>query len=284
MTHRQTRLFGALLALTIAAVPSGAFAQAAPSDAPSYVDSAAARDQETIHGRVASFDGVDNLQVDDDRGFVDTVHLQPDTIVNGGTELRPGVTVTIVGVAQGSVFAANRIDVGDGPPSDQPPAVPAAAGTVVTGVIAIVLDSKDAYVGEAVALNNVSSSDGSIAGATLLGTVTQVTPPGQGRNAQLRMHFDSLQRADRTTEPIDGVVLSVDVQTKSNAAKEIGGAVVGMLAGNALAKTLLGASGGGLIGAVGGYLIAKDNRADVVIPANSAVTVQVVRLRRRQAN
>ena len=56
------------------------------------------------------------------------------------------------------------------------------------------------------------------------------------------------------------------VKTKSNAAKEVGGALLGMLAGSALGS-IFGVGGGGIIGAVGGYFVAKDNRSDVVIPA-----------------
>jgi hypothetical protein len=175
-------------------------------------------------------------------------------------------------------------DAGDQPPGPPPPpqqGPPPAPDRVLTGVIGISLDSKSAYAGEPVTLNNVSSFDGAVSGAAMDGTVTDVTPPGQGRNAQIRMHFDSLRFPDGTATRIDGVVVSVDVKTKSNAAKEAGGALVGMLAGNALGKVLLGASGFGLIGAVGGFLIAKDNRADVVIPANTGVTVRLVPSRRQ---
>jgi hypothetical protein len=143
------------------------------------------------------------------------------------------------------------------------------------------LDSKTAYVGQEVALRNVASADGTIRGATLSGTVTEVRRAGQGSNAQIRIHFDSMSRGDGTRVPIDGVVDSMQAQTKSNAAKEAGGALLGMLAGNALLTTLFGLSGGGIIGAVGGYLIAKDNRADVVIPANTAIDVQLLTPRRQ---
>ena len=105
--------------------------------------------------------------------------------------------MTIVGVARGSVFAADRIDVA----VQQPPA-PSATGSppaALTGTIGTSLDSKSAYVGEPVVLHDVSSADGEIAGATLRGTVTDVTPPGQGRNAQIRMHFDTLRLRDGST-------------------------------------------------------------------------------------
>jgi hypothetical protein len=302
MQRLQIQVFGGLLALAVAVTPIGALAQSAPSDMPSYASPATAgpaapSDQETIHGNIASVDAADSLQVNDDRGFVDSVQLQAGTVINpGGAQLQPGMTVTIAGVARGSVFAANRIDIADamsGPPPQQagmaPPMPPAmgppppqsAPGAVLTGSLGMSLDSKHSFVGENVVLTNVSSVDGAIAGATLSGTVTDVTPPGQGRNAQVRIHFDSLRMSDGTTSHIDGIVVAMKVKTKSNAAKEIGGAFLGMLAGNAIGKTLFGVSGGGLVGAVGGFMIAKDNRSDVVIPAESAVTVQLVNPRRQ---
>jgi hypothetical protein len=156
-----------------------------------------------------------------------------------------------------------------------------APGTALTGTISTGLDSKTAYVGEDVVANNVSSSDGSIRGATLQGAVTRVVRAGQGRNAQLGVHFNYLRLSNGRVYPVNGVVQSMQVNTKSNAAKEAGGALVGMLAGNAIAKTVLGAKGGGIVGAVGGYLIARNNRADVTIPANSTVSVTLVSPRRQ---
>jgi hypothetical protein len=242
---------------------------------------------------VASFDpNSGNLQLNDDRGFVDTVQFGQNTVVRpGNAQLQPGTVVTIVGSAQGSVFAADSVDVagpavaGPVPPAPpQPPAPPLgpppATGNVLTGLIDASLDSKSAYAGESVTLYNVASSDGAIVHATLIGRVTDVTPAGEGRNAQVRMHFDRLRLLDGSETPIDGIVVSVEVRTKSNAAKEIGGALIGMLAGNALGKAL-GINGGGIVGAAGGFLIAKDNRANVVIPADSAVTVQLVNPRRQ---
>jgi hypothetical protein len=282
MKSRQpTTIFVMLLTLALAAQPIGAIAQSAG---------------ETIHGQIASIDDANALQVNDDRGFVDSVQLQPGAIINPrGTRLAPGMTVTISGVNRGSFFGANEVDVGDaavsqGPPQQvfprqapPPDAYPpqSAAPTEVTGTLATPLDSKNAYAGEQVVLTNVASADGSMNGATLIGTVTDVTHAGQGRNAQIMLHFDSLRRPNGRSVPIDGVVVSMNVKTKSNAAKEAGGALLGMLAGNAVLKTLFGLSGGGIIGAIGGYLVAKDNRSDVVIPADTAVTVQLVPSRRQ---
>ena len=279
------------LAVLIAAftlLPVGVVAQSGPP--PSYARPAADAPPETIHGRIAAFDGEQNIQVNDDRGFVANVRVRRSTIVQpNGMHLASGMRVTIVGVNRGSVLAANEIDVLVDRPQQQPPVRAAGAtvaappaGTELTGILGGALDSKSAYAGQPVALTNVASRDGAVSGATLLGMVTDVTHPGQGRNAQIRIHFETLRFADGTTAPVDGVVASMQVSTKSNAAKEVGGALVGMLIGNAVAKTILGVSGGGVVGAIGGYVIAKDSRADVTIPAQTAITVRLADPRRQE--
>jgi hypothetical protein len=273
----QQRTTAAALGAALALAPLGAFAQTAGP--------------ETVHGTIASYDGASNLTLNDDRGFVDTIHVDPQTAVNAnGTQLRPGMTVTIVGVNRGNALAATEIDV-EGAPEPQPPsaaqplpdAPPGTAmhATSASGYIDASIDSGSAFVGQRVRLVDVTSPGGEIAHATALGEVVAVTPAGQGRNAQIALHFDTLRLPDGSTVPIDGNVEHMQVNTKSNAGKEAGGALLGMLAGNALAKTLFGLSGGGLIGAVGGFLVAKDNRSNVVIPAQSLVTLSVAPPRRQ---
>lgn len=281
LLRRRARIFTALLVLAAtAAVPVTALAQPDSSGVPSYARPNTPSGEETIHGRIASIDGPESLQVRDDRGFVDNVQLVPGTIITpAGTRLLPGMIVAIAGTNRGLAFAARRIDLPAQAVGVAPP--PPLAGTELTGVIGTALDSKSAYVGEPVVLSNVSSDDGTIAGATVTGTVSHVTTAGQGRNAEIELHFDSLQLRSGTVYPVDGVVASMQVNTKSNAVKEVGGALLGMLAGNAIAKTTLGVGGGGIVGAIGGFLIAKDNRSDVVIPAATAVTVRLVNPRRQ---
>lgn len=283
-TRGRPAALAALLVVAAAVAPMCALAQSGASGAPSYA--VPPTPQETIRGRVASFDGAHNLQLNDDRGFVDNVRVGNQTVIApNGTRLQPGMRVTIVGVNRGSVFAAVRIEAQQTSAAAPPPGTAAGPppGTELKGIIGTSLDSKNAYVGESVVLTNVSSLDGAVTGATLSGTVTNVVHPGQGRNAQIGIHFDSLRLPDGTTYPIDGEVASMQVNTKNNAAKEVGGALAGMLVGNALAKTVLGVSGGGIVGAVGGFLVAKDNRTDVTIPANTAITVRLV-VPRRQAD
>jgi hypothetical protein len=109
----HTRLFATLVALVAVALPAGAFAQSAAPDAPSYASAAPSYGtaNETIHGRISSFDGAYNLQVRDERGFMDNVQLQQGTVINPtGIRLAAGMAVTIHGVNRGTAFAANQID------------------------------------------------------------------------------------------------------------------------------------------------------------------------------
>ena len=160
-------------------------------------------------------------------------------------------------------------------------AQPPAPGTTLTGTLGTGVDSRTGYVGEDVAISNVSSSDGSIRDAVLTGTVVAVQHAGQGTPGKIRVHFDNLRLADGRDYAVNTEITSMQKTTKNNALKEVGGALAGMLVGNAVTKTIFGIGGGGLIGAAGGFLIAKNNHEDVVIPSNSQVTVQVVSPRRQ---
>jgi hypothetical protein len=109
---RTFRIFAALLGLAAFAAPLTAFAQetaAAPS-APSYARPPA-NGEETIHGRINTFDGKYHVEVRDDRGFVDNVELHQGTVINPtGLQLQQGRRVTIMGYNRGRAFAANEID------------------------------------------------------------------------------------------------------------------------------------------------------------------------------
>jgi hypothetical protein len=157
------------------------------------------------------------------------------------------------------------------------------AGMDLAGVINQNLSSNHAYVGQPVTLRNVSSESGSIRGATMYGTVTKAVPAGQGRPGQVQLRFTRLVLSNGATYAVDGVVSGMQAQTKNNALKEVGGALAGMLVGNAIGKTIFHTGLGGFIGAAGGYLIAKNNRQNVNVPAGSAVRV-TLRSARRQAS
>jgi hypothetical protein len=108
----HTTILTASLALATAVLPLAARAQqTAPADSPSYARPSYGSDEETVRGRIASFDGAYALQLRDDRGFIDNVHLQPGTVINPtGIRLEPGMSVTIYGSNGGSYLAAHEID------------------------------------------------------------------------------------------------------------------------------------------------------------------------------
>ena len=93
----------AAIAAAVLVAPGIAQAQSAPS----YARGA----DETIHGRIQSFDGAYHLTVRDDRGYVDDVTMHQGTIINPtGLTLQPGMVVSIDGFNAGRTFAANEID------------------------------------------------------------------------------------------------------------------------------------------------------------------------------
>lgn len=157
------------------------------------------------------------------------------------------------------------------------------AGEQYAGVINTTINTSNAYVGEHVALDHVTSQNGSVSGAHMYGTVTHVVRAGQGRPAQLQMTFTRLTLANGSSYAIDGIVTGMKAQTKNNALKEAGGAIAGMIVGNIVGKTIFHASTGigGFLGAAGGYLIARNNRENMSVPAGSAVRVTLRSVRRQ---
>lgn len=157
------------------------------------------------------------------------------------------------------------------------------AGAQYAGIITTSVNTGNASVGQSVTLTNVTSEDGSVKGARMYGRVTRVVRAGQGRPAQLQMTFTRLVLSNGTTYAINGVVTGMQAQTKSNALKEIGGAVAGMIVGNIIGKTIFHAGNGmgGFLGAAGGYLVAKNNKENMTVPQGSAVRVTLRSVRRQ---
>jgi hypothetical protein len=91
-----------LSAFAIAPAP----AQPSYAQPPSY-----AVKMDTIHGRIASFDGHYALTVRDDRGYLDRITLHDGTIINPrGLRLAAGMSVTVSGRPSASALLADEID------------------------------------------------------------------------------------------------------------------------------------------------------------------------------
>ena len=115
---RIARLLAAIVTVAALAAPIAAFAQPAPPPSapdagppPSYARPTTVNGEESIQGRVASFDGKYSLQINDDRGFTDNVEMRQGTIINPtGIRLTPRMRVTVLGYNRGHYFAADQID------------------------------------------------------------------------------------------------------------------------------------------------------------------------------
>lgn len=190
---------------------------------------------------------------------------------------RPLVAAVAAFVLLPALAAAQAQPVAPGypPPPNQAAANAPQPGMQFEGTLSQGISSRDAWVGEQLVLVNVNSTDQTITGARMFGRVVDVQKPGQGRNAEVLIRFDTLQMPSGTLYPVIGEVTHVQVKTANNGAKEVLGTFGGMIVGNILGKWL-GTNAGGLLGAAGGYLVAKNNREDVTIPANSQVSVRLV--------
>ena len=161
-----------------------------------------------------------------------------------------------------------------------------ATGSLLNGTLSQNYSSNHAYAGEPVVLQNVTSDDGSgaVTRGTLYGHVQSVQKAGQGRPGKIAFTFDRLVTGSGATYSVTTTVTQMKVATKNNTAKEAGGALAGMLVGNAIGKTLFHVGGFGAVGAVGGFLLAKNNHQDINIDAGTIVQVELNSVTRRQSH
>lgn len=153
-------------------------------------------------------------------------------------------------------------------------------GTELVGNVDQPIDSANAQVGQRFTMHNVHSQDNNIHDAVIYGHVAQVQHASQGRPGKIELAFDKLRTASGGSYTLSARATNVQINTKNNALKEVGGALAGMIVGNVLGKWV-GTNIGGVIGAGGGYMYAKNNRQNVTIPTNATVTMQVLRAYRQ---
>jgi hypothetical protein len=155
-------------------------------------------------------------------------------------------------------------------------------GTTLVGNMDQSLDSGNVQVGQRFTMRNVHSQDNNINNAVIYGHVADVQRASQGRTAKIQLAYDKLRTASGASYTLQGRTENVQVNTKNNTLKEVGGALAGMIVGNVLGKWV-GTNIGGVLGAGGGYLYAKNSRQNVTIPQNAVVSVQVLRAYRQAA-
>jgi hypothetical protein len=150
-------------------------------------------------------------------------------------------------------------------------------GAVVKGTLAQTLASKTVNVGDQFTLTGVSSQDGSVTGATVFGHVAAVQRAGMGHRAEIQLAYDRIQFADGTSTDVRGSTVSMyEKRPVNNVAKDVVGALGGMIVGNIIGKwTGMPTNVGGAAGAVGGFLIANNTQQNITAPAGSMITMRL---------
>jgi hypothetical protein len=164
------------------------------------------------------------------------------------------------------------------------------AGAEIHGQMRSSLDTGTAHVGDRFTMDVVPpypSGDPAFQGAIMVGEVTHVVAAGQGTKPELDVQFDYIRLSDGTIADIAGGMTN---SQKTNQMRNGGHVALttlgGMIAGNVIGKTVFGTGGGGLLGAIGGFLVGYNKKSDYTIPAGSAVTLQITKtvVIRRQAH
>jgi hypothetical protein len=134
------------------------------------------------------------------------------------------------------------------------------------------LDSKTANPGDrfTMAVIEPYPTDADLTGATIEGHVSNVVRAGQGTKPEIDLTFDRFVYPDGASVPINANLISLQSKTGSKNGADVAAKTVGgMFLGNALFKTLFHAGGGGLLGAIGGFIYGQNAKADVAIQPGS---------------
>ncbi|HEY7993418.1 MAG TPA: stalk domain-containing protein [Candidatus Eremiobacteraceae bacterium] len=155
---------------------------------------------------------------------------------------------------------------------------PIPSGSIINATLDTALDTANAYIGQAITLTvpqNAQGMPSALAGATIYGKVIEAQAAAQGTNPSVQIAVDSIALANSADpQPIAANVLKVDPTHGSMIAKEAEGTLGGMLLGNWIGKSM-DSNQGGLIGAVGGYLLTSNSKNNITVPSGTPVTLQL---------
>jgi hypothetical protein len=164
-------------------------------------------------------------------------------------------------------------------------------GTRILAVLDTPLSTRTSRSGERFSMT--VRGPGEYQGARIEGVVARITPYGQGRNADMRVDFDTIQLRDGRMTAFDavldtvrtpgGVTLRVDasggvpdpdrtdVTVRNGAIGAALGAVIGAIAGGGK-----GAAIGAVAGGAGGVILAQDRDEYLDLPPGTQVTIVVM--------
>ena len=155
---------------------------------------------------------------------------------------------------------------------------PIPSGSIINATLDTALNTADAYIGQPITLTvpqNAQDTPPALAGATIYGKVIEAQGAAQGTNPSVQIAVDSIALAKSTDpQPIAAKVLKVDPTQGSMIAKEAAGTLGGMLLGNWIGKSM-DSNQGGLIGAVGGYLLTSNSKANMTVPSGTPVSLEL---------
>ena len=117
-------------------------------------------------------------------------------------------------------------------------------GTTLVGNFDQNLSSNHAQPGQPFTISNAHTTNYNINGAKIYGHVATVQAAGQGTPGKITFACDKVNTRSGSIYKISGYTSAVNVQTKSNAGKTVGGAAAGALVGG-----LIGHGVGAVIGA-----------------------------------
>jgi hypothetical protein len=154
-------------------------------------------------------------------------------------------------------------------------------GSSINATLLTDVNTKSAYVGQPIKMTvkgPYPTNGALLAGATLLGSVLAVQSASQGRAASVELTVTSIQLAGSTLQqPITAKITKIDVRQRSNVTNEAGGTLAGMLIGNWIGKAVGTPKGqGGLVGAVGGYLLTANTKQNLDVANGSSVSLQLL--------
>ena len=179
-------------------------------------------------------------------------------------------------------------------PEPRPFSVP--DGTRIVAVLDTSLSTRTSRSGERFSMTVRSPEE--YQGARIDGVIARITPYGQGRNADMRIDFDTIEFYDGETADFDavlesvrtpgGVTLRVDAsggvpdRNRTDATIQQGavGAALGAIIG-AIAGGRKGAAIGAVVGGAGGAILAQDRDEYLDLPPGTQVTIIVTSSRYR---
>ncbi|MBV9148553.1 MAG: hypothetical protein JO024_01705 [Candidatus Eremiobacteraeota bacterium] len=153
------------------------------------------------------------------------------------------------------------------------------AGTQINVTLDNTINSGTAQVGDGFTAHvQAPLPDPSLAGAVISGQVVQVQRAGQGTKPAIGLQFNTIQLYDGTQAPIEGYLVSAQQRNQQKSgARVVATTLGGMLVGNAIGKTVFGSAStmGSWLGALSGFLIGQNYQANIQIPQNAPMVVQL---------